>query len=52
LERKGGTIYAFAYCPVCDKAEKSSDHGRGPERALDSAVAKIRAHLRLEHRIS
>lgn len=52
LERKGSTIYAFAYCPICDKAEKSSDGGRGQAHALNASVARIRAHMRLEHRVS
>jgi ATP sulfurylase len=51
LERKGGAMYAFAYCPICDKVEKSDDEGRGQQHALDTSVAKIRAHLRSVHRI-
>ena len=49
LERKGGVLSAFAYCPICDKVEKSSGEGGGQPNALDSAVAKIYQHLRLNH---
>jgi hypothetical protein len=52
VERKVGGFLAIAYCPVCDRAEKSNDEGRGQEHALDASVAKIRAHLRLAHHIA
>jgi ATP sulfurylase len=51
LERKGAVIFALAYCPVCDKVEKSNGEGHGQQYALDTSVAKIRAHLRMAHRI-
>jgi hypothetical protein len=51
LERRGGAIWAFAYCPICDKVEKSDDKGRSQEHALDASVAKIRTHMRLAHNI-
>jgi hypothetical protein len=52
LERKGTVIFAFAYCPICDRVEKSNGEGHGQQFALDTAVAKIRAHLRMAHHIS
>jgi len=50
IERKAEGISAFAYCPICDKVEKSNDDERGELRATDTAIAKIRMHMRLRHR--
>lgn len=51
LEREGVAIVAFAYCPICNRVEKSDDEGCGQRQALESAIAKIQAHLRVAHRL-
>jgi hypothetical protein len=51
LERNNVVLLAYAYCPVCDKVERSDDQGRGHQHALNASVAKIRAHLRSAHHI-
>jgi hypothetical protein len=49
LERKSDGVYAFAYCPICDKVEKSSGDEYGEHRVTAASVAKIREHIRLRH---
>lgn len=49
LEQKPDGIYINAFCPLCDKAEKSKVER--PDLARDDAVsvARIRAHIRERH---
>ena len=42
-------IHGIAYCPICDKAEKSHDLGKGEKHAITISIGKVRIHMRLMH---
>ena len=44
-------IHGIAYCPICDKAEKSHDLGKGEKHAITISIGKVRIHMRLIHRV-
>jgi len=50
-EKQRDEIHGIAYCPICDKAEKSHDSGKGEEHAITISIGKVRLHLRLIHRV-
>ena len=52
LERRAEGILVFAYCPICDKVEKSGENESGEQRAKAASIAKIQAHMRSRHRIA
>ena len=49
LEQKPDGIYINAFCPLCDKAEKSKVERPGQARDDAPSVARIRAHVRERH---
>jgi hypothetical protein len=49
LEQKPDGIYVNAFCPLCDKAEKSKVQHPGQTRDEAASVARIRAHIRERH---
>ena len=50
LDTKPDGLYVSAFCPLCDKEEKSKVEVPGQPREGSTAVARIRAHLRQQHR--
>jgi hypothetical protein len=42
-------LYLVAYCPVCDKSEKSKVEFPGQPREAAASVLKIRAHWNQRH---
>ncbi len=50
VEVKGDGAYVFAYCPLCDKEEKSKLDHPGQPRDGAASIARIRAHIRSQHR--
>jgi len=51
LDKKRDGIYGIAFCPICDKAEESHDQGKGQTHAVTVSIAKVRKHMRLDHRV-
>lgn len=43
-------LYVVAYCPVCDKSERSKVAYAGQPRASVDSIARIRAHWQKKHR--
>ena len=50
-EKRQDGINGIAYCPICDKAEESHDHGNREEQAVTISIGKVRIHMRLAHRV-
>ena len=50
LEMKSDGLHVSAFCPLCDKEEKSKVEVPGQPREESASVSRIRAHLRQQHR--
>jgi len=50
-EQRRDGVRGIAYCPICDKAEESHDHGNDAKQAITVSIGKIRIHMRLKHRV-
>ena len=49
-KRRDGTR-GIAFCPICDQAEESHDHGNNEEQAVTISIGKVRIHMQLTHRV-
>ena len=52
LEKKMGTIYCIAFCPICDQSEESNDEGKGQKHATFGAITKVRKHMSSRHPVA
>jgi len=50
-EKRRDGVRGIAYCPICDKAEESHDHGNDGQQAITVSIGKIRIHMHLAHRV-
>jgi hypothetical protein len=50
-EKQRDGIHGIAYCPICDKAGKSYDPGKGEKPAIIISIGKVRIPMRLIHRV-
>jgi hypothetical protein len=51
-EKQPDGIHGIAYCPICDKAEKSHDPGKGEKHAIAISIGKVRIHMRLTDKLT
>jgi hypothetical protein len=51
-ETEGGELFVCGTCPLCGQTEESSDHGHGQAHASAITQGKIKAHMKLSHKIT